>query len=115
MTRMTNDTAIKRDQIEHAEAEDGSWWYDLHSDGSIRQGGIVDIQNVEYGMSVTVYLPKSISQMINPYAGPCGSQDDAVGVIVTSWTENSITITVAKEGNNLNRPMQCFWIVEAMI
>lgn len=109
------DAMGKRYLVEHQEAEDGSWWYDLYSDGFIRQGGIVDFPNGEYNMNVTANFPKMISQMINPNAVPYSSQNDGGGITVKSWTETSITVAVADEHNFINKPMQCFWIVEAMI
>lgn len=115
MSHSRYDTAIKRDLVEHAEAEDGSWWYDLYSGGFIRQGGTVDLPNLEHGMTVTAYFPKSISQMINPNAIPHGSMNDGARVAVKSWTENSITVSVQNEHNYDSQPMKCFWIVEAMV
>lgn len=105
-TKAVLDATGKRYLVEHQEAEDGSWWYDLYSDGFIRQGGLVDMPNVEYTMTATINFPKTITRMLNP---------NAVPYRIKSWTKNSITISVEDEHNYVNQPMQCFWIVEAMI
>ena len=45
----------KRYLVEHDEAEDGSWWYDLYSDGWLVQGGLLKAGELT--------LPKSYRDM----------------------------------------------------
>lgn len=52
----------KRYLVEHAEAEDGSWWYDLYSDGYLKQGGVTKALNPDEGITIT--FPKQFSREI---------------------------------------------------
>lgn len=52
----------KRYLVEHAEAEDGSWWYDLYSDGYLKQGGVTKALNPDEKMSIT--FPKQFAREI---------------------------------------------------
>lgn len=36
----------KRYLVEHEEADDGSWWYDLYSDGWLVQGGLLGYEEL---------------------------------------------------------------------
>lgn len=50
------DNIGRRYLVEHAEAEDSSWWYDLYSDGWLVQGGYDD--TIDSGDQMWVTLPK---------------------------------------------------------
>lgn len=106
------DATNKRYLVEHAEAEDGSWWYDLYSDGFIRQGGLVDMPSASYSMTATVQFPKNITKMLNPSIINY-SQYEGSGVVVKSYTESAMTFILG-DAHDFIVQAQCFWMVEAI-
>lgn len=56
------DATNKRYLVEHQEAEDGSWWYDLYSDGYLKQGGVTKGLNADEAMIIT--FPKQFAREI---------------------------------------------------
>lgn len=59
------DAVGKRYLVEHIEADDGSWWYDLYSDGWVVQGGFVEGDG-----GISIQLPIPITKKLSPLAIP---------------------------------------------
>lgn len=56
------DAVGKRYLVEHQEAEDGSWWYDLYSDGYLKQGGVTKALKRDEAMIIT--FPRQFAREI---------------------------------------------------
>ena len=109
------DAMGKRYLVEHQEAEDGSWWYDLYSDGFIRQGGKLPLIQTTYTGRWSVTLPKSISKLFD-YGGTPFETVLSGCVFVESYTESTINWAMSNahdQSGSANK--QGVWWITGMI
>lgn len=105
----------KRYLVEHKEAEDGSWWYDLYSDGYTVQGGHLPLKVTTYTATWNVNLPKAISKIIAYGATPLQCVvTGSFALLAYSETTATWKVSNAHEDSQANNKQGHWWIA-AMI
>lgn len=109
------DATNKRYLVEHQEAEDGSWWYDLYSDGYIVQGGTLPTKGTPYMERWSVTLAKSISKLI-AYGGTPFNADISGCVALESFTETTLNWLMSNaHESSVSYNKQGVWWITGMI